>query len=149
MFRDGHPGHLDFTSEKVTGHDQAPIADTVMPMATRPPVAAPVRRLSGWELEIAGDIWRPWFKFLDGVFWIWPLPMPKHGLIWSNVELFLNSVSKGNTLDIVGWHSKNLELAHGIRPCRWGPVDLWMQPCLIHDVVTWFETLSHLKVFWL
>lgn len=32
---------------------------------------------------------------------------------------------------------------------RWGPVDLWMQPCLIHDVVTWFETLSHLKVFWL
>ena len=32
---------------------------------------------------------------------------------------------------------------------RWGPVDLWMQPSLTHDVVTWFETLSHLKVFWL
>ncbi|CAL1134218.1 unnamed protein product [Cladocopium goreaui] len=31
----------------ISGHDQAPIADTVMPMATRPPVAAPVRRLSG------------------------------------------------------------------------------------------------------
>ena len=42
----------DLTSEKVTGHDQAPIADTVMPMATRPPVAAPVRRLSGENLRL-------------------------------------------------------------------------------------------------